>query len=194
MSSWLENQQQEAFRLYRRYLGISLHFRGGTGYDYTIYNGATRSTLAAFLRKPKTEIAKFIQLSNRLKGINQEEFLFANARYDNLDIQSLLNPEASSIYKIWKDRFGDRDLFLKTISDQFQMIKNSGKWEEEPDKMAISLLGRDDLYIELIAWLLQNNQEIGTRVRMAAEQNILKRMMMLRVIRIQHFYSYLCII
>lgn len=194
MSSWVENQQREAFLLYKRYLGIDLHFRSGAGYDYTIYNGSTKSTLATFLKKPKIEIAKFIQLSNRLKGINQEEFLFANARYDNLNIQKLLGPEAVSIYKIWKHRYGDRESFVQTVFDQFNDLRKSGQWDDGPDRLAIRLLGGDDLYVEPIAWLLQNHQEIGTVVRMASEENIIKKMMLTRIQRIQSFYSYFLII
>ncbi len=197
MSSWVENQQQAAFQLYRRYLGISLHFRGDTGYDYTMYNGATRATLASFLKKSKTEVAKFIQLNNRIKGINPEEFLFANARYDHLDIKQLLTAEATNIYEKWKSQYGDHDSYNLSVFNQLNRLNESypgATLSEEVERLVNRLLGLDDSFVELIAWLLQRNPEIGTAVRVLADENIFKKMMLAKVQRVQKFYSYFCVI
>lgn len=199
MSSWVENQQQEAFALYRRYIGVGLHFRDGADYDYTLYNGATRLTLSAFLKKPKPEILRFIKLSNRLKAkaVSHEEFLFANARHDNTDIFHLSEPEAMNTYRGWKDRYGDAETFLETVSGQLRTFLAAHPKEASSGDLrdvASALLLAGDDYIEVTAWMLQNNQEIVTDVRVAAEENIFKKMMLTKVIRCQKFYSYLCLI
>lgn len=194
MSSWVDNQRQEAFLLYKRYLGIDLHFKDGTGYDYTLYNGATKATLSAFLKKPRTEILKFVQLNNRLRGLNQEEFLFANARYENLDLRYLMSPLALKTYNDWKVKFGEKELFLASVYYRWQTFSKSHPDEENPAEVVIKLLGGDDDYLELIAYLLQGNPEIGTYVRAGAEANIFSKIALLKALKIQKFYSYFCII
>lgn len=194
MSSWVENQRQEAFQLYRRYLGITLHFKQGAGYDYTLYNGATKASMSAFLKKPPAEVAKFIQLSNRLKGINQEEFLFANARYGLLDVRDLMGPKSLQMYNSWKDMFGDEESFVGNVYDRFQAYSKLHPMSDiHPARLVLDLLGGDDDLIELAAWLLQKNPEITTQVRAEAEKNILQKLALDRVIKIQKFYSYFMI-
>lgn len=197
MSSWVENQQQEAFAVYKRYVMVKLHFGPGDTYDYTLYNGASKITLRAFLAKTKPEKARFIQLANRLKGIPSEEFFFAQARYDNLELHKLLDTNALNIYRDWKEQFGDTDSFLQNAAGELRRFSLQALKESDSTltETVAALLGSgDDRFIEPLAWILQSNPEIGTEVRVNAESNIIHKMRLERVIKIQKFYSYFCII
>lgn len=195
MSSWVENQRKETFLLYQRYLGLVLHFQDGSSYDYTLYNGGTRATLAAFLKKPKTEIAKFMQLKNKLSGITAEEFLFANARYDNLEINKLLLPDAMHKYRVWKLQYGEPEYFKESVTLQLQHMVNTLGPNTEIAAVATRILDMgNDRGLELLAWLLQENPIIITDLRREAEQNVLRKMLLTKVIKAQKFYSYLCLI
>jgi len=198
MSSWVENQQQEAFSLYRRYIGVSLHFKEGSSYDYTLYNGASKVTLKSFLQKPKSEILKFMQLKNKLIGISHEEFLFAQARYDNLYINNLLDSESMAIFKNWQGKYGDKDTFLVSGLEQLRRYTRLNLFDNEEteivDVVKSLLSNGEDRHLELICWLLQEHPKIGTEVRQAAESNIFQQMMLQKAIKVQRFYSYLCII
>jgi hypothetical protein len=197
MSSWIENQQQEAFAVYKRYVSVRLHFGPGSSYDYTTYSGANKITLRAFLAKTKPEKVKFIQLANRLRGISHEEFFFAQARYENLDIHKLLDVEALDIYKDWKEQYGDQDNFLMNAAGELRRfsLQAVGDSDSTLIETVAGLLGSgDDRFIEPLAWILQSNPEIVTDVRVNAESNIIHKMRLERVIKIQKFYSYFCII
>lgn len=197
MSSWVENQQQEAFLLYRRYIGVGLHFKEGSSYDYTMYSGGTKLTLKAFLQKPKMEVAKFMQLKNKLRGVSVEEFLFAHARHGDLNINSLLSNNAMIFYKNWQALYGDKEAFHTHVSSQLRRIIQLNHWGpgmEMADAAEQILAIGEDRHVELLCWILQENPAIVTRVRTFAEQNIFQKMMLQKVTKAQKFYSYLCII
>lgn len=197
MSSWVDRQRQEAFNLYRRYIGVSLHFKAGSSYDYTLYNGGSRITLRSFLAKPPTEISKFVQLKNKLGGITPEEFLFVQARYDNLDINNLLDKKAFTLYEDWQSQYGANDTFVETVTEELhRWVGRVGIVDNtEMRDVVLQLLDtQDDHNIEMIAWILQTSPNIVTDVRAGSEANVFRKLLLDKTIRIQKFYSYLCII
>jgi hypothetical protein len=197
MSTWVDRQRQEAFNLYRRYIGVSLHFKAGSSYDYTLYNGGSRITLRSFLQKSPGEISKFVQLKNKLSGITPEEFLFAQARYDNLNINNLLDRKAFNLYEDWHSQYGAADTFLETVTEELQRYVGLIGIEDNTaikDVVMQLLDTQDDHNIEMIAWILQTTPNIATDVRAGSEASVFRKMMLDRAIRVQRFYSYLCII
>jgi len=195
MSSWVDNQRQEAFLLWRRYLAMGLHFKPGSGFDYGLYSGATNATPAGFSRRPKEEIAKFIRLKNRLKskGWSDDEFLFANARYENLYVDKLLHDDAMWLYKEWKEVWGSEEAFEGSVKHLLEKI-DTGCFGSVGEIVRSALSHNDQKWYELIAWLLQKNSNDVTGVRMEVEGNELFKIHLNRSIKIQKLYSYLCII
>jgi hypothetical protein len=175
---------------------MSLHFKEGSNYDYTIYNGASKVSLKSFLTKPR-EVTSFIQLSNRIKGIVPEEFLFAQARHGNLCVNRLLDKDAMKIYNEWKGKYGDSGVFLENASAElkrFSLLPLEAAEADVTDILANLLATGEDCYIEPISWILQTYPSVGTDIRMRVADNVLYKMMLDKVIKMQRFYSYLCII
>lgn len=195
MSSWMENQHLEALNLYRRYLGIKLHFKDGSAYDYTLYGGSTSVTLQTFMKKPKQERLKFIQLKNKLCGINVDEFLFSNARVGNFDINQLLNKSSLIIHQHWKTSMGTPETFDKHVS---MLLSDRSKFNsgfKTLGEIAIYLLSiGDSKYLEAVAWIFQKSPGIVTGVISEASKNIFIELNLHKMMKIQKFYSYFGII
>lgn len=196
MTSWIDQQRDQAFGIYRRYIAMSLHFKEGSNYDYTIYNGASKVTVKSFLAKPR-EVTQFVQLANRIRGIIPEEFLFAQARNDNLFVNKLLDKEAMGIYHGWKEKYGDSNAYLENASAElkrFSLTPLKAAEEGVTDILANLLATGEERYLEPIAWILQTYPTVGTEIRMRVADNIIYKMMLDKAIKIQRFYSYLMII
>ena len=195
MSSWVANQRQAAFFLWRRYLAMGLHFRPASGFDYGLYSGATNATQAAFARRPKAEVLKFIQLNNRLGEINQDEFLFANARYEHLSIDKLLSKDSFWIHEKWKESYGDSAKFRATVKNLGKEFFATLNQATPLDQVVLKILdAHDQKWIELVAWILQNHIQDFAKIKAQVSDNILYKMQFDRIVKVQKLYSYLCII
>jgi hypothetical protein len=195
VGSWVENQRQEAFYLWRRYLAMGLHFQDGSRFDFGLYGGATNATLASFTRRPAQEIASFIKLKNRLNGIRQDEFLFANFKNgDSQHYRKLLDKEAMRVYENWKQEFGDKETFEESVKTILLAYVTPKRFQTLVE-LTLCLLDQNTPKVyEAVAWILQSNPSVATGVRVAVEENVLHKIHLERVIKVQKLYNYLCIL
>jgi hypothetical protein len=193
MSNWVENQTQEAFSMWRRYLAMGLHFRA-TGYDYSLYNGKTNATLESFKKDPG-KVKIFMKLKNRLSAcdIKQDEFLFAHELNGSLKIERLLNSDALDVWQKWMSKYGNPTLFNNSVKDQMVAIMTPDI-QTVPRFIDRCLMLREVPYEVVASCLERGSPETYKNVSAMISDNALLQMHLDRAIKIQKIYKYLNIL
>lgn len=98
------SKKQDAFEIYKTYLGISRHFKEGSGYDYVLYQGRVRASADAF--EKRRDIYKFIAVANLIRPNEAEGFFVANTLrlMECPWIGKLTDSKSSECYEQWRGR------------------------------------------------------------------------------------------
>lgn len=190
MSSWLNRQQEDAFNLYRKYIAMNLHFKEGSGFDYSTYGGNTRLTLEGFLGKPMALKRKFIVLLERIKQYDHEDFLFANIKAGNCTIDALLEPKAMNIYLDWLGKYCNGNNYDATVKRVLSEYIADNK-KASVTQLFIELFdNQNEEYTESIIWGMVKHPGLERALKEYAGDNIFHELNYKRIVNIKCMYLY----
>lgn len=166
MNKWVLEKRREAFSAYKKHIAMFLHFRNGSDYDYSRYNGATSVTLESFMRKDPKFIQKYILLKHHTKNVDLERFLFANYLNDTTHIDDLIKPSSMETFNIWSITYGNSTKFEASCIEQLKIHHSFSRFRDDHslfvyclrDLIRSNTMRLDDT--ELIAWGLNREPSL----------------------------------
>ena len=191
--TWIEQQRLGAFNAWNSHVALRLHFKEGSEYDYSKYNGQTRGSIDSFMKKPKSEISPYMKMYNMTKGINILEFLIANFRQGVTDSRGLITPKAMQNYVIWEKRYGKKEYFDNTVKELYLHYKNIIKTNQMGLYIikALELSTYDNDLIELVVWTFANSGGLEQSLLPKITEDIFAYMAYRKAAQIQSIYRYL---
>lgn len=170
---------------------MQLHFRPGSSYDYTKYQGKTNATAEALFSKTSI-VRDYLVLGNRIKDLPVDRFLFANARLGKTGIHNLMAPGAKEIYQDWEDSWGTKERYTNRIRALItdKAAECRGKLIPEMSLMLLEEGLRDQDYLDVICWLFHVHPESREAIKTEAEENAFIKLNYDKVIKLYPFYCY----
>lgn len=192
MSSWLNDKQEEAFNLYRKFIAMGLHFKEGSGFDYQLYSGQTRLTLESFIAKPMALKRKFIALAEKLKVYDYEDFLFSNIRLGRTTVDKLLEPRSMQIYLNWIDRYGNGNNYAASVKQVLSgFVPDVLNRKISTTQLVLEMFDhQDEELIETIIWAMHTQAGFEKTLSEYAKDNIFHELDFKKIQKIKAIYLY----
>lgn len=192
MSSWLNERQEEAFNLYRKFIAMSLHFREGSGFDYQVYGGNTRLSFESFVAKPMTLKRKFISLVEKLKVIDHEDYLFANIRLGRNTVDTLLESKSMEIYQEWYNKYGNGNNYTASIRSVLKdYVSDVVDRKISTTQLILEMFDtQDESLTETIIWALMAHPGFDQTLSEYAKDNIFHELNFKKILKIKSIYLY----
>lgn len=192
MSSWLNERQEEAFNLYRKFIAMSLHFREGSGFDYQVYGGNTRLSFESFVAKPMDLKRKFIALADKLKVIDHEDYLFANIRQGRNTIATLLEPKSMEVYQDWYAKYGNGNNYTASIQSVLRdYVSDVVNRKISTTQLMLEMFDtQDENLTETIIWATMAHPGFEKTLGEYAKDNIFHELDYKKILKIKAIYLY----
>ena len=190
MSSWLNEQQANAFELYSKYLALNLHFKEGSSFDYSMYMGNTKITFEGFLAKPMAFKRKFIELFNKVQKYDFEDFLFANIKVGVTTAEGLLGSKSIQNYNNWYGQYGNGNNYEATVKRILSEYIADHKKPTVTQLFIEIFENENEEFDEVLIWGMIKNPGLDGVLRECAKGNILQELNFKRIERLKKIYLY----